>query len=240
MTNIDNRVGYEAVMPVGKGEAVLFDHEGGSVVASEEQFIQLYETAQSDDQDAEKLLVSYRALLAAQQGRRADYLRERIKLNEFDWGMACDGEPAFFRLDSGTGVSWRWVLEAHLSIEALALAYEIEEASSEVIYPNTSAEEQWKEMRFRIANELHDGEVLGSGMYESRYIAMICYRIRHVISTGAQDQPLISRLIASRRSIRDAYAAELAAYEATVLTQATARIKERPKKGGRRPSGNRL
>ena len=131
-------------------------------------------------------------------------------------------------------------LEAHLSIEALALAHEVEESSWGVICPDSPAQERMQLSIYKFRGGMECGEVLGSGTYRHAFMAMMCYRIRQVIATGSQDQPLISRLIASVPEIRQAYAADFAAREAQVIGQVVASGKKGPRKNRDGRSDHRL
>jgi len=205
---------------------MLLDFESKGEVRSAEDFSKLYEAAWHDRDHADRLTVAYRALLAADQGRSADYLRERTKLEAFDWGEVLDGAPAFFRLDSGKGVDWSDVLEALLSVEAVALAYQVEELSWEVIRPGSTTEERIHDSAFRLGWKLMEGEEISEGPGQSVFMAMIWHRVRDVIDTGAKDQPLISHVIATHPEVRQAIEADFAAREARQIEQALARGRE--------------
>lgn len=207
---------------------MLIDFESKREVRSSEDFSKLYEAAWDDRDHAERLTVAYRALLAADKGRSADYLRERTKLEAFDWGEVLDGAPAFFRLDSGQGVGWSDVLEALLSVEALAFAYQVEESAWDVIRPGSTATKRVQDSLFRFECKLMEGEEIDGGGCQSAFMAMIWHRVRHAIATGAKDQRLISHMIAFVPEVRPAIEAGFAAREALEIEQALARGREAP------------
>lgn len=230
---------------------MLRDWKPNPPIRSLEQFAKLYKCSWLPNSREERVSTAYRALVAAQQGSRELYLRERMKLQRFGWTLTelgygdlarpldidvwrlteSDGEkevPELWRIDCHCLCDWYDLLEEHLPKRARALAYEVEESAWNVIRPGFCPGDREGKTMWLWRREMDERRILASSWEPSEFMVMMDYRIRKSFTTGTRKHPLINVLIDCDPYVKGAYQKYFATSERRLIKGAIGQSSQTP------------